>query len=61
VNPVSGATATIATIAGHRDWHNANPAAGATLCPGDHLYALLPRIRTDVNALVRRLRPNMTD
>jgi hypothetical protein len=55
VNPVSGAKATIATIAGHQDWHNANPAAGATLCPGDHLYALLPSIRTDVDALMRRL------
>jgi len=52
VNPISGSTATIATIAGHQDWHTANPAAGATLCPGDHLYALLPRIRQDVAALV---------
>ncbi|MCW6007171.1 N-acetylmuramoyl-L-alanine amidase, partial [Micromonospora sp. CPCC 205371] len=58
VNPVSGASATIATIAGHQDWHTANPAAGATLCPGDHLYALLPRIRADVDALVRRLPVN---
>lgn len=55
VNPVSGVRATIATIAGHQDWHNANPAAGATLCPGDHLYGLLPSIRTNVDALVRRL------
>jgi hypothetical protein len=55
VNPVSGVSATIATIAGHQDWHNANPAAGATLCPGDHLYALLPGIRADVEALMRSL------
>jgi hypothetical protein len=55
VNPISGVRATIATIPGHRDWHNANPAAGATLCPGDHLYALLPTIRNDVATLVRRL------
>lgn len=54
-NPVSGATATIATISGHQDWHDANPAAGDTLCPGDHLYALLPDIRRDVDALMRLL------
>jgi len=57
VNPVSRAKATIATIAGHQDWHRANPAAGATLCPGDHLYALLPTIRSDVDALMRQLPP----
>ncbi|RZU48379.1 N-acetylmuramoyl-L-alanine amidase [Krasilnikovia cinnamomea] len=53
VNPVSGATATIATIAGHQDWHTANPAAGATLCPGDQLYARLPQLRQRVAAVVR--------
>ncbi|BFU44377.1 peptidoglycan recognition family protein [Krasilnikovia sp. MM14-A1004] len=53
VNPVSGATATIATIAGHQDWHNANPAAGATLCPGDQLYAKLPQLRQRAAALMR--------
>jgi hypothetical protein len=57
VNPVSGVRATIATIAGHQDWHRANSSAGATLCPGDHLYALLPTIRGDVDALMRRLPP----
>jgi len=55
VNPVSGVTATIATVAGHQDWHNANPAAGATLCPGDYLYAQLPRLRQDVASLMRKL------
>ena len=38
----------------------ANPAAGATLCPGDQLYALLPTIRTDVDRLVRRLPTHTT-
>jgi hypothetical protein len=55
VNPVSGAKATVATISGHQDWHRANPAAGATLCPGDHLSALLPDIRRDVDTLVKHL------
>ncbi|MDI6103973.1 peptidoglycan recognition family protein [Actinoplanes sp. NEAU-A12] len=55
VNPVSGVKATIDTIAGHQDWNRANPAADATLCPGDQLYALLPAIRRDVGTLVRRL------
>jgi hypothetical protein len=55
VNPVSGARATVATIGGHQDWNRANPAAEATLCPGDRLYALLPGIRRDVDILVRRL------
>ena len=55
VNPISGATARIRTIAGHQDWHNANPAAGATLCPGDGLYARLPAIRRDVARLTRAL------
>jgi hypothetical protein len=54
-NPVSGAAATIATIAGHQDWNRANPAAGATLCPGDQLYAQLPAVRADVARLVNRL------
>jgi hypothetical protein len=55
VNPVSGATATLRTISGHQDWHRANPNAGPTLCPGDHLYAQLPRIRRTVAALTRLL------
>ncbi len=38
VNPVNGATRTVANISGHRDW-------GATECPGGNLYALLPAIR----------------
>lgn len=52
VNPISGSAATLRTISGHRDWHVANPAAGATECCGDHLYAQLPSIRTRVAALV---------
>ncbi|GAB1640951.1 hypothetical protein KRMM14A1259_13740 [Krasilnikovia sp. MM14-A1259] len=56
VNPVSGAIATIATIAGHQDWHTANPAAGSTLCPGDQLYARLPDLRRRAAALVHTLR-----
>ncbi|GGQ56565.1 N-acetylmuramoyl-L-alanine amidase [Couchioplanes azureus] len=55
VNPISGKQATLATICGHQDWNRANPDAGATLCPGDHLYALLPAIRRNVAALTRRL------
>ncbi|GLY95050.1 peptidoglycan recognition family protein [Actinoplanes sp. NBRC 103695] len=52
VNPISGSTATLRTISAHRDWHDANPAAGATECCGNHLYAQLPAIRTRVAALV---------
>jgi hypothetical protein len=33
-------------------WHTANPNAGATLCPGDHLYE---RLRRDVSVLTRLL------
>ncbi|HEX2850420.1 MAG TPA: peptidoglycan recognition family protein, partial [Acidimicrobiales bacterium] len=43
VNPVSGATATVPAISGHRDWM-------ATACPGDTFYADLPNVRTDVAA-----------
>lgn len=56
VNPISGSAATVRTISGHQDWHNANPAAGATLCPGDSLYAQLPAIRRQA-ALLTRLLP----
>jgi len=55
VNPISGKTATIATVAGHQDWHTANPDAGATLCPGDYLYAELPRLRQKAAVLARTL------
>ncbi len=41
VNPVSGATATVPAIAGHRDWAN-------TQCPGDTFAPTLGRLRTDV-------------
>jgi hypothetical protein len=51
VNPVTGAAATVDTISGHQDWHTANPKADPTLCPGDHLYAMLPQLRRDVAVL----------
>jgi hypothetical protein len=41
VNPISGSTATLATIAGHRDWD-------ATECPGDTFHPQLPAVRGDV-------------
>lgn len=41
VNPISGATRTVAAIPGHRDW-------AATLCPGDVLAGELAEIRQDV-------------
>jgi hypothetical protein len=43
VNPVNGATKSIANIPGHRDW-------AATECPGGNLYALLPSIRDAVGS-----------
>jgi hypothetical protein len=46
VNPISGATKTLNTISGHRDW---NP----TECPGNLFYPQLPSLRTDVAALLR--------
>lgn len=45
VNPISGATRTVATIPGHRDW-------AATLCPGDLLAGALADIRQDVATLI---------
>jgi hypothetical protein len=45
VNPISGATATVDTISGHRDW-----AAAQTECPGDQLHPLLPEVRSRVAA-----------
>jgi hypothetical protein len=45
VNPISGATATVNTIAGHRDW---NP----TECPGNTFYPQLPSLRRDVKRLL---------
>jgi len=53
VNPISAATATIDTISGHRDWHTANPAAGATDCPGDAFHGTFASLRQDVRDLVR--------
>ncbi|TNE56818.1 MAG: T9SS type A sorting domain-containing protein [Bacteroidetes bacterium] len=44
VHPASGTS--LNNISGHRD-------AGATLCPGDHLYSRLPEIRTLTDALYR--------
>ncbi|MET0134955.1 MAG: peptidoglycan recognition family protein [Kibdelosporangium sp.] len=47
VNPISGATKTVNTISGHRDWL-------ATECPGEAFYPALPGIRQAVAALVGR-------
>lgn len=47
VNPITGATKTLPTISGHRDWL-------ATECPGAMLYPLLPTIREEVARLVGR-------
>jgi len=44
-NPVSGAQATFANIAGHRD-------VNATECPGGSFYATLPQLRSAVAALI---------
>ena len=41
VNPISGATRTVRTLAGHRDW-------AATECPGNTFYPTLPQLRIDV-------------
>ncbi len=45
VNPISGATRTVPTIAGHRDW-------AATQCPGNTFYPVLAQVREDVAALM---------
>jgi hypothetical protein len=48
VNPISGATRTVRTLAGHRDW-------AATECPGNTFYPTLPQLRIEVaNALGTR-------
>ena len=47
VNPISGDTATVPTIAGHRDW-------AATDCPGDRFYPTLPGVRREVAHLLAR-------
>ncbi len=41
VNPVSGATRTVRTLSGHRDW-------AATECPGNTFYPQLPALRRSV-------------
>ncbi|MBP2335871.1 hypothetical protein JOF41_002049 [Saccharothrix coeruleofusca] len=46
VNPISGATATVDTISGHRDWMS-------TECPGNTFHPDLPDIRARVAALLR--------
>jgi hypothetical protein len=43
VNPISGVTRTVPTLAGHRDW-------AATECPGNIFYPTLPALRADVAA-----------
>ena len=45
VNPVSGASVTVPTIAGHRDY-------ASTECPGGPFYATLPALRSAVAARV---------
>jgi hypothetical protein len=52
VNPVNSNTATIDTIAGHRDWHAASPAVGFTDCPGDAFAPTIPQLRQDVRDLL---------
>lgn len=47
VNPISGATRTVSTIAGHRDW-------AATECPGNTFYPTLPQLRANVAAALGR-------
>lgn len=46
VNPISGATRTVPTIAGHRDW-------APTQCPGNSFYPFLADVREDVAALLQ--------
>jgi hypothetical protein len=53
VNPISGASATLATVSGHRDWHAANPAAGPTECPGNTFHPDLAALRQSVARLLR--------
>jgi len=50
-NPVNGAQATFANIAGHRD-------VAATECPGGTFYATLPTIRSDVASLIASTAPD---
>jgi hypothetical protein len=45
VNPISGATRTVPTISGHRDWQ-------PTECPGNRFYPKLPSVRRDVAGLL---------
>ncbi|MFC0624652.1 peptidoglycan recognition protein family protein [Kribbella deserti] len=47
VNPISGATRTVAAISGHRDWNS-------TACPGDAFYPQLPSVRQEVARALRR-------
>ena len=47
MNPISGDTATVPTISGHRDWV-------ATACPGDAFYPRLGVVRSDVVRLLHR-------
>ena len=46
VNPISGATRTVPSIAGHRDW-------APTECPGNSFYPFLNGVREDVAALLQ--------
>ncbi len=45
----AGMRETLANISGHRDGNGLAQSCGATECPGQMLYALLPGIRTEVS------------
>jgi len=47
-------SATVRTVTTHRDWHAANPAAGATDCPGTAFHPTMDRVRRDVADLMTR-------
>jgi hypothetical protein len=47
-------TATVRTISAHRDWHEANPQAGETLCPGDGMSLRMEALRKDVATVLKR-------
>jgi hypothetical protein len=47
-------------ISGHRDGNNSPTGCGATTCPGDGVYSLLPNVRERVNELLRPPSPTPT-
>ncbi len=48
----AGMRETLANISGHRDGNGLAQSCGATECPGERLYLLLPGIRMDTQSLV---------